>query len=51
MVEPVKPDPRDPDYSREGIFQTHNCWRCNHGELACKTENPGMCPYPRARND
>jgi len=46
-----KLDPRDPDYSREGIFQTHNCWMCDHGRLKCVNGSYSQCSYPRARND
>lgn len=46
-----KPDPRDPDYSRIGIFVNHNCSRCRDGELPCKSGNPNRCEYPHARND
>lgn len=48
------PDPRDPDYSRPGIFAHHNCSRCKDGaELSrCPTpDRPGNCGYPHARND
>lgn len=45
-------DPRDPDPTREGIFQYHDCYRCEHGRMPCvRGGNPGKCPYPRARND
>lgn len=47
-------DPRDPDYSRPGIFATHNCWKCKDGaDLSrCPTpDRPGNCGYPHARND
>jgi hypothetical protein len=46
-----KLDPRDPDYSRDGIFQTHNCWMCDHGRLKCVNGSYAQCSYPRARND
>lgn len=46
-----KPDPRDPDYSRPGIFATHNCWKCQSGKMPCKSGNPHDCEYPHARND
>ena len=47
-----KPDPRDPDYSREGIFQNHNCYRCEHGKMPCvRGGNPAKCEHPHARND
>jgi hypothetical protein len=36
---------------REGIFATHRCWRCNHGEKACVQFDPHRCDYPRALND
>lgn len=44
-------DPRDPDYSREGIFQNHNCWTCKHGALPCRQGSPSQCSNPHARND
>jgi hypothetical protein len=31
-----KPDPRDPDYSRKGVFVYHNCWRCRSGDAAIR---------------
>ena len=50
---PEKPDPRDPDYSREGIFQTHNCYRCNNGEEPCARglKLRYLCDNLHARND
>jgi hypothetical protein len=50
---PTKPiDPRDPDYTRTGIFQTHNCGRCKNGELPCTLGvSPRNCGYLYARND
>ena len=44
-------DPRDPDHSRPGIFATHNCWKCQSGELPCVSGSPHDCEYPHARND
>lgn len=44
-------DPRDPDYTKEGIFQYHRCWKCNDGEKPCVNGNPRQCDYPHARND
>ena len=44
-------DPRDPDYSRKGIFIHHNCYRCNDGTLPCVRGNPNSCEFPHARND
>lgn len=44
-------DPRDPDYSRPGIFAEHNCWKCKNGTKPCVGGNPHACEYPRARND
>lgn len=44
-------DLRDPDYSRKGIFQTHNCWKCDSGKKPCAHGNPHNCEYPHARND
>jgi hypothetical protein len=46
-----KPDPRDPDNSRSGIFRYHNCSYCNDGELPCRQGAPNRCDYLRARND
>lgn len=45
------PDPRDPDYSREGIFQYHNCWKCSDGRKPCIKGQPRNCEHPHARND
>lgn len=50
-LDPIMPDPRDPDYSRPGIFATHNCWKCKDGKLPCVASVPGNCGYPHARND
>jgi hypothetical protein len=53
-AEPVETpiDPRDPDYSRQGVFQTHNCYRCKDGERACvRGGNPRQCEFLHARND
>ena len=47
----VAPDPRDPDYTRVGIFVLHNCSRCKDGREACVTGGSRRCPYPYARND
>lgn len=44
-------DPRDPDYSRPGIFATHNCWKCSDGAKPCVQGGPHRCEYPHARND
>ena len=44
-------DPRDPDYSRSGMFQTHNCWKCGDGARPCVAGGPHRCEYPHARND
>ena len=44
-------DPRDPDYSRAGIFQNHNCYRCKHGARPCVQGSASRCEYPHARND
>lgn len=40
-----------PDYSRKGIFQTHNCAYCRDGELPCRQGAVHRCDNPRARND
>lgn len=47
----TKPDPRDPDHSRLGIFVHHNCWKCGSGEKPCVEGNPSRCSFPVARND
>lgn len=44
-------DPRDPDYSRVGLFIHHNCYRCHSGELPCVQGHPNRCEFPHARND
>jgi len=44
-------DPRDPDYSRIGMFVLHNCARCDDGKKPCVIGNPSQCEYPHARND
>ena len=46
-----KPDPRDPDPTKEGFFRYHNCWRCHDGAKPCVQANPRTCDYPHARND
>lgn len=46
-----KVDPRDPDYSRKGIFVYHNCYRCKDGALPCVQGGPHKCEYPHARDD
>lgn len=43
-------DPRDPDYTREGIFIYHNCWKCDNGKKPCVSKT-NICEYPHARND
>ncbi len=47
----AKPDPRDPDHTRSGVFVLNNCWRCRSGEVPCVNGNPNQCSYPVARND
>lgn len=45
---------RPDDYSRPGLFATHNCWKCKDGTdpSRCPTpDRPGNCGYPHARND
>lgn len=44
-------DPRDPDYSRTGVFATHNCWRCHDGKEPCVNGSPRNCENLHARND
>jgi hypothetical protein len=46
-----KLDPRDPDYSREGVFQDHNCYVCDSGKKPCVKDNPRDCDTLHARND
>lgn len=48
-LEPL--DSRDPDYSRTGLFQTHNCWKCKDGERPCVNGSPSRCDNLHARND
>ncbi len=49
---PRKPlDPREPDYSRSGVFIDHNCWRCDSGKKPCIKSNPRDCDTLHARND
>lgn len=47
----TKPDPRDPDHSRPGIFAYHNCSKCKSGEKPCVNGNPSQCSWPIARNE
>ena len=54
LLDPRPVDPRDPDYSRQGIFRYHNCSRCQNGARLdrCPTPDaPGNCGQPHARND
>ena len=46
-----RPDPRDPDPTRRGKFQLHNCQACDHGRLPCRQGDVTNCDNPRARND
>lgn len=46
-----KPDPRDDDYTRKGVFASHNCSYCQDGKLPCRQGNPRQCEYLHARND
>jgi len=48
---PAPVDPRADDPTREGIFRSHNCWRCQDGTKPCAQGHPNRCDYPRARND
>lgn len=51
-LQPARPDPRDPDHSRTGVFVYHNCWRCYDGQLPCVTPGGSAgCPNLHARND
>lgn len=47
----LKPDPRDPDHSRSGMFVHHNCSKCDNGAKPCIARNPSNCSWPIARND
>jgi hypothetical protein len=47
----TRPDPRDPDTSRTGMFRDHNCSKCDSGNKPCVRDNPRNCEYPHARND
>ena len=47
----AKPDPRDPDPTRAGIFVYHDCWKCQSGAKSCVVDNPRQCEFPHARND
>jgi len=29
----------------------HACWKCQNGAKPCVQGRPGLCEYPRARND
>ncbi len=49
VAEPT--DPREPDYSRSGVFINHNCWRCDSGRKPCIKNNPRDCDTLHARND
>ena len=44
-------DPREPDYTREGVFIYHNCYRCKNGTLPCRSGSPNRCDNLTARND
>ena len=46
-----RPAPRDPDPTRRGKFQLHNCHACDHGRLPCQQGDVTNCDNPRARND
>lgn len=50
-LQPTRPDPRDPDPTRPGIFRGHNCGYCRDGKLPCRQGAPERCEYPHARND
>lgn len=51
IAKEAKPDPRDPDPSREGVFRDHNCWKCKNGLLPCVAKTPRNCEFLHARND
>lgn len=54
MDKPITLNPEDfmgPDYSREGIFVYHNCYKCRDGKKPCVNGAPNRCDYPHARND
>lgn len=44
-------DPREDDPTREGIFRSHNCWKCGDGAKPCVRGAPNRCEFPHARND
>jgi hypothetical protein len=44
-------DPREDDPTREGIFRSHNCWKCQDGAKPCVRGATNRCEYPHARND
>lgn len=44
-------DAREDDPTREGIFRSHNCWKCEHGAKPCVQGGWNRCDNPRARND
>ena len=41
----------EPDMTRTGIFQNHNCNRCSDGAKPCVQGGPHKCDNPHARND
>lgn len=47
----VRHDPREDHPTRQGIFRSHNCWRCQSGAKPCVRGATNRCEYPRARND
>lgn len=51
VAERVAPHPCEDDPTREGIFRSHNCWKCDHGAKPCVRGGWNRCDYPRARND
>ena len=50
-LDPLQEKMMGPDYSRDGIFVYHNCWKCKSGEKPCVVGNPRQCEHPHARND
>ena len=41
----------EPDMTRTGIFQNHNCNRCSDGAKPCVQGGAHKCDNPHARND
>ena len=41
----------EPDMTRSGIFQNHNCNRCSDGAKPCVQGGAHKCDNPHARDD